>query len=148
MATIMRQVVLRSVASRRTAPGLVVLLIAALTPAMHLPAQDRVTPKQAKGGDKQGEPWSVVPESFQFLKKPPEWPLPTDLKRWQEVDRPQTRATVLRLLGELPPRPDPKKVRVVAREDHGDYTLERFELHNGVDMLVPGILLIPKNRPR
>ena len=46
----------------------------------------------------------------------------------------------------MPPRPDPRKVKVVSKEDHGDYTLERFEFHNGVDMVVPGILLIPKDR--
>lgn len=109
------------------------------------PAQERVTPKAAKGGEKQGEPWAEVPESFRNLKIP-EWPLPTDLKRWQEVDRARTRETLLRCLGELPPRPDPKKVKVVSREDQGDYILERFEFFNGVDMVVPGILLLPKNR--
>jgi dienelactone hydrolase len=35
---------------------------------------------------------------------------------------------------------------VVAREDSGDYLLERIEFHNGLDALVPGILLIPKKR--
>jgi dienelactone hydrolase len=110
-----------------------------------LPAQERVTPKEARGGQKQGEPWAEVPESFRNLKAP-EWPIPTDLQRWQQADRPQTRATVLRLLGEMPPRPDPKNVRVLSREDLGDYFLERFEFHNGVDMVVPGVLLVPKGR--
>src|SRR5262249_52154396 len=49
-----------------------------------------------------------------------------------------------RCLGEMPARPDPRKVKVLSREDKGDYTLERFEFHNGVDMVVPGILLVPK----
>src|SRR4029453_337118 len=44
------------------------------------------------------------------------------------------------------PRPDPGQVKVVSREDHDGYTLERFEFHNGVDMVVPGVLLVPKNR--
>jgi hypothetical protein len=78
--------------------------------------------------------------------KIPEWPLPTDLKRWQQVDRAQARATLLKLLGEMPARPDPAKVKVLTREDQGDYILERFGFHNDVDMVVPGILLIPKNR--
>lgn len=108
-------------------------------------AQVRVTPAQAKGGEKQGEPWALVPEPFRHLKIP-EWPLPTDLKRWQDRDRATTRATLLQCLGEMPPRPDPAKVRVLSREDLGDYTLERFEFHNGVDMTVPGILLLPKHR--
>jgi dienelactone hydrolase len=108
-------------------------------------AQVRVTPEKAKGGEKQGEAWAEVPEEFRKMKIP-EWPLPTDLKRWQQTDRAKTRQTLLHCLGEMPPRPDPKKVRVVSTEDMGDYILERFEFHNGVDMDVPGILLVPKNR--
>jgi dienelactone hydrolase len=108
-------------------------------------AHDRITPKSAKGGEKQGEPWAEVPEGFKSLKIP-DWPLPKNLKQWQEADRDKTRQTLLQCLGEMPPRPDPKKVRVVAKEDMGDYIQETFEFHNGVDMVVPGYLLIPKNR--
>src|SRR5262245_53184181 len=120
-------------------------VLSALLDASALTAQVRVTPKEAKGGEKQGEPWAEVPASFKNLKIP-EWPLPTDLKRWQQSDRAKTRETLLRCLGEMPPRPDPRKVRILSKEDRGDYTLERFEFHNGVDMIVPGILLIPKQR--
>lgn len=123
---------------------MLVLMIPFLSSAS-LPAQVRVTPAAAKGGEKQGTPWAEVPESFRSMKIP-DWPIPTDLKRWQEMDRDKTRATLLRLLGEMPPRPDPAKVKVISKEDKGDYTLERFEFHNGVDMIVPGILLLPKNR--
>jgi dienelactone hydrolase len=108
-------------------------------------AQERVTPQAAKGGEKEGEPWAAVPDSFRHMALP-EWPLPTDLNRWQSTDRARTRATLLKLLGEMPPRPDPAKVHVVSRQDHDDYTLERFEFHNGVDMVVPGILLLPTKR--
>jgi dienelactone hydrolase len=121
------------------------LLSGALIAAPSVPAQVRVTPKEAKGGEKQGEPWAAVPELFRGLKIP-EWPLPTDLKRWQAADRAKTRATLLACLGDMPPRPDPAKVRVLSKDDMGDYTLERFEFHNGVDMIVPGILLVPKSR--
>jgi dienelactone hydrolase len=107
--------------------------------------QVRVTPEKAKGGVKYAEPWVEVPETFRNLRIP-EWPIPTDLKRWQEIDRPKTRAILLQCLGEMPPRPDPAKVRVLSREDHETYTLEKFEFHNGVDMVVPGILAIPKDR--
>lgn len=110
-----------------------------------LAAQVRVTPQAAKGGQKQGAPWAEVPESFRSMKIP-DWPMPTDLKRWEEVDRVKTRATLLRCLGEMPPRPDPRKVKVVSKEEFDDYTLERFEFYNGVDMTVPGVILIPKNR--
>jgi dienelactone hydrolase len=110
-----------------------------------LPAQVRVTPQKAKGGTKYGEPWANVPETFRNLGVP-DWPLPTDLSRWQEVDRPKTREILLTCLGDMPARPDPAKVKVIAKEDHDTYTLERFEFHNGVDMVVPGIMAIPKNR--
>jgi hypothetical protein len=33
-----------------------------------------------------------------------------------------------------------------ATRDYDGYSLERFEFHNGVDSVVPGILLIPKER--
>jgi dienelactone hydrolase len=129
----------------RTYPTLVLFLICGLAFLAPLAAQERVTPRGAKGGEKQGEPWAEVPETFRNLTIP-DWPVPTDLKRWQEVDRPRTRATLLRLLGEMPPRPDARTVKVLSREDQGDYWLERFEFHNGVDMVVPGLLLLPKNR--
>jgi hypothetical protein len=116
-----------------------------LVGSLPLDAQVRVTPKEAKGGEKQGTPWAEVPETFKHMRIP-DWPMPTDLKRWQEVDRAKTRETLLHCLGEMPPRPDPRKVKVLSKEDHDDYLLERFEFHNGVDMVVPGILLIPKNR--
>ena len=108
-------------------------------------AQVRVVPEKAAGGEPQGEPWADVPETFRHLKFP-DWPVPTDLSKWQTTDRLATRATVLRLLGEMPARPDPAKVKVRSTEDKGTYVLERFEFHNGVDMVVPGVLLVPKKR--
>jgi dienelactone hydrolase len=118
------------------------LLLVGATP---MAAQVRVTPREAKGGEKQGEPWAEVPESFKNMKIP-DWPVPTDLKHWQEGERQKTRQTLLRCLGDMPPRPDPRHVKVLSREEHDGYTLERFEFHNGVDMVVPGILLLPKDR--
>lgn len=50
------------------------------------------------------------------------------------------------LLGDLPWRHEPAPPRVVSREDHGTYTLERLVLDlNGVEP-VPALLLIPKKR--
>src|SRR5882757_6970942 len=96
-------------------------------------AQVRVTPKESKGGPNYGqyaEPWVDIPETFRDLKIP-EWPVPTDLKRWQEVDRLEVRSTLMRCLGEMPRRPSPAGVKVLSTEDRGDFTLERFEFHNG-----------------
>jgi dienelactone hydrolase len=103
-----------------------------------------VTPKEARGGQILGAPWADVPESFRRIEIP-QWLIPMDRDRWEKSDRLQVRATLLQCLGEMPPRPDPRKVRVTSREDKGTYILERFEFDNGVDMTVPGLLLIPKN---
>lgn len=108
-------------------------------------SQERAIPKSAKGGNEPlAESWAEVPETFRAMQIP-EWPLPTDRKRWEETDRAQTRATLLACLGDLPARPDPKSVKVISREDKGTFFLERIEFHNGVDMVVPGILAIPKD---
>jgi len=108
-----------------------------------LAAQERVKPASAKGGRTFGEPWFEVPEAYRRLKIP-DWPMPTDLARW-EKDRVQVRATLLKCLGDLPPRPDPRKVVTTGKEDKGDYIFERFEFFNGVDQTVTGVLLVPKS---
>src|SRR5262249_49354582 len=110
-----------------------------------LRGQERVTPKEARGGEKEGEPWAEVPETFRGLKIP-DWPVPTDLKRWQEVDRAKTRAAGLHCVGEMPPGPARKKVKVVSKEEFDAYTRGLFVFHNGVDRVVPAILLLRKNR--
>jgi dienelactone hydrolase len=46
----------------------------------------------------------------------------------------------------MPPRPSAAKVKVLSTEQFDDFTLERFEFDNGVDMVVPGVLALPKNR--
>jgi dienelactone hydrolase len=121
-----------------------VLLIASALIIPDSPAQVIVTPKAAKGGEIQAEPWAGVPASFRKIKFP-DWPVPTERNRWEKQDRPQVRRTLLECLGEMPPRPDPHRVRVTSREDKPDYILERFEFENGVDATVPGILMIPRN---
>ncbi len=128
------------------APRLLLISLACIVSGQSfLDAQERVTPRQVKGGQKQGQPWAEVPESFRNLKVPA-WPVPSDLKTWQTKGRKKVRQTLLECLGEMPTRPDPSKVRIVSREDKGDYILERIDFHNGVDMVVPGILLVPKDR--
>lgn len=107
-------------------------------------AQERVTPAESRGGKPLVAAWENMPAQLRGMKFP-NWPLPDDLDRWQRTDRDQTRQTLLECLGELPPRPQPLEVKTLAREDRGDYVLERFEFHNGIDALVPGILLLPKN---
>ena len=104
--------------------------------------QLRVTPAKSKGGANYGpyaEPWVGIPESFRNFNVP-EWPVPTSLDRWNQVDRKKVRETLLTCLGDLPPRPGPEKVVVLSKDEQAEFTLERIEFHNGVDMVVPGIL--------
>jgi dienelactone hydrolase len=110
--------------------------------AVPLTAQERVKPKAAKGGKEFGEPWAQVPQFYKDLKRPV-WPVPTDLKAW-EKDRLEVRKTLLKCLGDLPPRPDPRKVVSLTRFEEDGYVVERFDFFNGVDQTVAGILLIPK----
>jgi dienelactone hydrolase len=119
-----------------------IAVILLLTP---LAAQERVTPKDSKGGQKQSDLWADVPEAFRNTRIP-QWSFPAELKQWESSEREKTRATLLGCLGEMPPRPDPARVRVLSKEENEDYVTERFEFHNGVDTTVPGMILIPKNR--
>jgi dienelactone hydrolase len=118
--------------------SIVLLSITLITP---LAAQERVKPANAKGGQAFGEPWAEVPEIYKKIRIP-DWPVPTDRQAW-EKDRVKVRATLMKCLGDMPARPDPRKVTITAKEDKGDYRIERFEFFNGVDQTVTGILLIP-----
>lgn len=126
---------------------LALFVAAALTPSVT--AQVRVTPAQSKGGlpryERYSKPWVDIPDTFRDLHIP-DWPVPADLKQWQDTGRGKVRATLRECLGEMPPRPAADRVKVLSVEDCGAYTLERLEFHNGVDMVVPGILAIPKRR--
>jgi dipeptidyl aminopeptidase/acylaminoacyl peptidase len=124
--------------------NLLVVMVMVLAASQAI-AQVRVTPKAAKGATPEGEPWADVPEAFRNLNIP-DWPVPTDLDKWQKTDRAKTRETLVKCLGELPSRREPAKVKVTKTEDHDGYTLERFEFSNGFDAVVTGVLLIPKER--
>jgi dienelactone hydrolase len=116
--------------------------IAAIAIVLPLQAQDRVKPASAKGGQPFGEPWAKVPDLYKKIKLP-EWPVPTDLKTW-EKDRVKVRQTLIKCLGDLPPRPDPRNVQVVSKEEKDGYIYERIEFFNGVDQIVTGVVLVPK----
>jgi dienelactone hydrolase len=70
---------------------------------------------------------------------------PSSVSAW-EKERKETRSTLLQLLGKLPSRPEVPRVKTISREDRGDYLLEKFEFENGAGSVVPGYLLLPKNR--
>jgi hypothetical protein len=67
---------------------------------------------------------------------------PADAAAWAG-QRPEVYETVVRSLGELPPRPAPPRVRRVTREVRPGYSLERVALDNGVDGEVSALLLVP-----
>jgi dienelactone hydrolase len=123
------------------------ILVVLPYPAAHAEAA-RVKPRQSQGGPRYvqnyADAWTDIPESFRDLKAP-EWPVPADLKQWQDKDRAAVRATVMQCLGDMPARPSPDKVKLLATEDRGEFTLLRFEFFNGIDMTVPGFLAVPKN---
>ena len=62
-----------------------------------------------------------------------------------ESERAQVRATLWKLLGDLPPRPKVPAVKTLSREDKGAYWQENFEFNNGAGATVPGVLLLPKD---
>lgn len=73
----------------------------------------------------------------------PEFRVPTSKPEWESRRR-EIRAQLWTLLGKLPPRPPVPAVQTMAREDRGDYFLEKFQFDNGAGALVPGLLLLPK----
>ena len=108
-------------------------------------AQLRLEPDTPRSpGTRIAEPWANVPDTFRRAFDFPQWPVPSDLDSWQQRDRPQTLERVLGLLGDLPPRPDPPRAKVTRTEDRGDHVAEHFELDNGFDMVITGLLLRPK----
>jgi dienelactone hydrolase len=74
----------------------------------------------------------------------PELVVPARLKQWQ-TQRKVIRETLVRLLGDLPPRPKVTAVRVLGHADKGAYVQEKFEFNNEAGAIVPGYLLIPKD---
>ncbi len=95
-----------------------------------------------------GEPWANVLPTFHRSFEFPEWPVPTELSAWRERDRANTLREVLDLLGDLPPRLSPPQVKTTRTEDRGDHLAEYFALDSGFDMMITGLLLLPKGMQR
>ena len=62
--------------------------------------------------------------------------------------RTEVRSTLWRLLGRLPSRPSVPRVRLLGREEHDTYRLERFEFDNEAGATVPGVIFLPKKTGR
>ncbi len=74
----------------------------------------------------------------------PVFTTPSTLDAWKQ-QRKAVRNTLIELMGEVPSRPQVTQVKIVSREDKGEYTLEKFEFDNGAGALVPGYYLIPND---
>ena len=122
------------------------VVIVAMSVAAGAIGQERATSPHSKGGTPLTPKWAGIPAEFRDSLKLPSWPGPTNLAQWQR-DRIQVRETLVGLMGDLPVRPDPARVRIVATEDRGEFTLEKIEFHNGADAVVPGYVMIPKTPP-
>ncbi len=70
--------------------------------------------------------------------------VPATRRAWEGTRR-EVRSQLWQLLGKLPPRPRVPTVRILSREDKGDYVLEKFQFDNLAGATVPGYLLLPKN---
>src|SRR5439155_15183954 len=76
-----------------------------------------------------------------------EFHVPEDAAAWA-AQRPRVYETVVRSLGDLPPRPAPPSARLVTREVRRGYTLEKVALDNGVDGEVSALVLVPERLER
>ena len=74
----------------------------------------------------------------------PELIVPANVDQWHQ-QRKTIRETLLKVMGDLPPRPKVTPVKILAREDKGGYMLETFEFNNGAGAIVPGYFLIPND---
>ncbi|HEY3444524.1 MAG TPA: alpha/beta hydrolase family protein [Paludibaculum sp.] len=115
---------------------LVALLVAAAVPQPAVAQEKTPTPLQ--------QPWEGVPMRYKNLPVG-KWDVPASLAQWK-AQREKVREIVIDSLGDLPPRPSPRDVRVVATDQKDGYRIEKFVFDNGVDSMVPGYIAIPDQR--
>ena len=75
----------------------------------------------------------------------PAFTAPASRAQW-EIRRQQVRTELRDLLGKLPPRPEKPKIQTLAREERDGCLVEKFQFDNGAGAVVPGYLLLPKER--
>lgn len=84
---------------------------------------------------------AMVPDAFKTMKVP-SFPVPSSPQAWNQA-RPEVRAKVVASLGDLPPRPEKPKVRLVSVEHRDGFDLRRLRIENGVDGTMSAMLLVP-----
>jgi len=88
---------------------------------------------------------SVADRWLEKTSLAPDFKAPKSKAAWQR-QRKKIRAQLWQLLGDLPRRPKLPKVLTRSREDRGDFVVEKFQFDNEAGAIVPGYLLIPKER--
>jgi len=76
-------------------------------------------------------------------QRAPEYPLPKSLDEWKGR-REATRATLWKLLGDLPPRPAKPDVQLAERQVRKGYVAEKLLIDNGAGAKIPAWLLLPE----
>jgi len=89
------------------------------------------------------KPWEGVPEHYRNWDYP-DFQFPADISEWKK-QRIEVQETLLKLLGDRPPRPKSLQIKTIFRKKQNGYILEKFEFDNGVDGWVPGYIAIPAN---
>jgi dienelactone hydrolase/lysophospholipase L1-like esterase len=84
----------------------------------------------------------LVPEAY-LKAGVGEFVVPEDPGAWKK-ERPSILATVLESLGDLPPRPEVSRSRVISREVWPEFIVERILIPNGTDVDISALLLIPR----
>ncbi|MEZ5399473.1 MAG: alpha/beta hydrolase family protein [Bryobacteraceae bacterium] len=87
-------------------------------------------------------PWEGVPDAFRKLPIG-KLTIPETSSAWK-TQRERVRRVVVDSLGEMPPRPSPKSVKVVGVDRKQGWRIEKFVFDNGVDSQVPGYIAIPE----
>jgi len=94
-----------------------------------------------EGRVKYGPAWEGVPEPYRKLAFP-EMPIPATRAAW-EGRRPEIRKILHECLGEMPPRPERLRSKILERQKRSGYTVEKVEIDNGFDSVIPSYLVIP-----
>lgn len=87
--------------------------------------------------------WESVPEYYQKWDYP-DFKFPSELSVWKD-ERVKVSETLIGLLGDIPARPKQLNVQTLFKKQMNGYTLEKFQIDNGVDGWIPGYLAIPTN---
>jgi len=93
-----------------------------------------------------GEAWSGIPEAYRNLPFP-EMEIPSSRAAW-EKKRPEIRKIIQECLGDVPPRPKRVQARTVSRERREKMTVEKVEIDNGFDSVIPAYVVIPDGAKR